>query len=70
MKIEIIKQNGIECLAIVVPLNATPVQSKSALAKAAAKGLSADTVPANLLATTGGFTRYGNCKVSLNVLKD
>lgn len=58
-----------DTLILTVKLHAKPVQSKSALAKALAKGDKPEDVPATLLATTGGFTSPVNagCKVSLNV---
>lgn len=57
-----------DTLILTVKLNATPVQSKSALAKALAKGLKPEDVPATLLASTGGFAPAAGCKVSLNVI--
>ncbi len=54
-------------MTLTIELHA-PVQSKSALDKAAKKGIPADKVPASLVATTGGFTRFGNHAISLNVL--
>lgn len=56
-------------LILTVDLAAVAYKSKSAIAKALDKGLDADTVVANMLATTGGFQRCGDVKVSLNVLK-
>lgn len=71
---------GIKCdivegnkLCIVVDIspealkNAT--KSKSAIAKALAKGQAADTVPASVVASSGGFTLCGPVKLSLNVIK-
>jgi hypothetical protein len=73
MKFEIVNQNGKDVLCIVIPVDpeslANAKQSKSALAKAAEKGLAASTVPATLVASTGGFTACGPVKVSLNVTK-
>lgn len=54
-------------LTLTIQLAAKPYQSKSALAKALAKGIAPDQVPATMLATTGGFARVGDVKVSLNV---
>jgi hypothetical protein len=70
MKYEIVDGNK---LAIVIDVSPEAlkkaIQSKSALLKAAEKGLAASSVPANLLATTGGFITVGPVKLSLNVLK-
>lgn len=70
MKYEIVDGNK---LCIVIPIApadlAKAVQSKSAIAKALAKGGKAEDVPATLLATTGGFVSCGPIKLSLNVLK-
>ncbi len=56
-------------LILVIDLSVAPVQSKSAIAKAIAAKQDPSTVPANLLATTAGFTSVGDVKVSLNVMK-
>ena len=56
-------------LILVVDLAHSCIQSKSAIAKAVEKGRDPSTVPANLLATTAGFTSFGDVKVSLNVMK-
>lgn len=55
-------------LIITVDLDAKRTQSKSALAKAAEKGLDASTVPASMIANSGGFVRAGDAKYSLNVI--
>jgi len=69
-KAEIVDGNKL-CIVIDVSEKALKgaTQSKSALAKAAAKGLAADTVPPSLVATTGGFIVQGPVKFSLNVVK-
>lgn len=54
-------------LTLTIQLSAKPYRSKSAIAKALAKGLAIETVPETMLGTTGGFQRVENCKVSLNV---
>ena len=56
-------------LILVVDLAHSCVQSKRAIAMAVEKGRDPSTVPANLLATTFGFTSFGDVKVSLNVMK-
>ena len=56
-------------LVLTIDLKATPYQSKSAVRKALEKGLDPATVPANMIADTGGFTRFGEYKVSLNCMK-
>lgn len=55
-------------LVLTIALSKTPTQSKSAIAKAIKDKVDPSTVPATMLATTGGFTRCGNFKVSLNVM--
>lgn len=57
-----------DLLVITVDLKATPYQSKSAIEKALAKGGKAEDVPATMLGSTGGFTRCGAAKFSLNVM--
>ena len=56
-------------LIITVDLSQPPRQSKSAVRKALEKGLKAESVPANLVATTGGFipVANGKYKFSANV---
>ena len=54
-------------LFLTIELADKPYKSKSAIAKALAKGQKEADVPATMLATTGGFARVGDCKVSLNV---
>lgn len=54
-------------LIITVDLTTTPVQSKSALAKAIEKGVDPAKVPCTMIATSGGFVRAGNAKYSINV---
>lgn len=54
-------------MIVTIDLTSTPVQSKSALEKAAKKGLKPETVPCTLVATSGGFIRCGNFKFSGNV---
>jgi hypothetical protein len=56
-------------LILIVDLTHDCIQSKSAIAKALDKGKDPATVPHNLLATTAGFTSFGDVKVSLNVMK-
>jgi len=55
-------------LILTIDLADKPYRSKSAIAKALAKGLDAETVPATSLASSGGFVRCGDVKVSLNVM--
>lgn len=45
-----------------------PYQSKSALKKAEAAGVTPDKVPANVVCSSGGFVRFGNHRISINVL--
>jgi uncharacterized protein YaaQ len=54
-------------LIITIDTSGKPYQSNSALAKALEKGLKPETVPATMVASTGGFTRVGAFKVSANV---
>jgi uncharacterized protein YaaQ len=54
-------------LVLTIDLADKPYKSKSAIAKALAAGRGEETVPATMLASTGGFQRVGDCKVSLNV---
>lgn len=56
-------------LVLTIDLADKPYRSKSAIAKALARGLGEDTVDATMLGTTGGFQRCGDVKVSLNVTK-
>jgi hypothetical protein len=63
------KMNG-TTLVIEVPLaGAKPYVSKSAIAKAVAKGIDPATLTAEAVATSGGFQRLGDYKFSLNVNK-
>jgi hypothetical protein len=70
MKYEIVDGNKL-CIVIDISPEALKkaIQSKSALKKAAEKGLAASTVPFNLLATTSGFSTIGPVRLSMNVLK-
>jgi succinyl-CoA synthetase beta subunit len=54
-------------LVLTIDVSGKPYQSKSALLKALEKGLDAKTVPATMVATTGGFMRCDRFKVSANV---
>lgn len=54
-------------LIITVDLDVKPTQSKSAMLKAAEKGIEANKVPATMVATSGGFVRADKVKYSLNV---
>lgn len=61
------KVNG-NMLTITVEL-VKPYQSKTALQKAAKAGLAAETVPANVVASSGGFVKIATGqRISLNVL--
>ncbi len=55
-------------LVLTIKLADKPYRSKSALAKALAKGLAPETVPETSLATSGGFQRIDDVRVSLNVM--
>lgn len=54
-------------LIITCDISGKPYVSKSAVAKAEAKGQDASKLEAMALATSGGFVRAGNVKYSLNV---
>lgn len=71
MKYELVENGTKLCVIVdVTPAAlAKATQSKSAIAKALAKGGKAEDVPATLLATTGGFVSVGPVKLSLNVLR-
>lgn len=56
-------------LHLTIKLADAPYRSKSAVQKALAKGQTEESVEATMLATTGGFQRQGDVKVSLNVTK-
>lgn len=57
-------------LHLTIELAAAPYKSKSAIAKALKNGGSADDVPAEMLASSGGFTGAADgIKVSYNVMK-
>ena len=53
-------------LTLTIDLAKDPYISNSEAAKAAKEGRTAN---ANMLASSGGFTRIGDCKVSFNVMK-
>jgi hypothetical protein len=57
--------NG-DLLTLVINLKETPVISKSEAEKAAKAGRSP---VATQIASTGGFTQFGDVKVSLNAMK-
>lgn len=54
-------------LILTIDLAKTPYKSKSAIAKAIKAGGSEANVEPTMLASTGGFQRCGDVKVSLNV---
>jgi len=54
-------------LILTIDVSGTPYKSKSALLKAAAKGLDEKQVEASAVATSGGFVRQGKFKYSVNV---
>ncbi len=54
-------------LILTIDLADKPVQAKSAVAKAIEKGQKAETVPATVLASSGGFIRHDGFKVSFNI---
>ncbi len=62
------KRNG-DQLVITVELAKSPYRSKSAVAKALAKGQDESTVAATMLGGTSGFERFGDVKLSLNIIK-
>ena len=53
-------------LILTIDLASTPYVSNSEAVKAGKEGRPAQ---ANMLASSGGFTRIGDCKVSFNVMK-
>lgn len=55
-------------LVLTIDLADKPYQSKSAVAKALDKGKDPATVPATMLAGTSGFERFGDVRLSLNIM--
>lgn len=56
-------------LVLTIDCSGKPYVSKSAQAKAASKGIDIKTLVPEAIATSGGFMRVGNFKVSVNVNK-
>lgn len=54
-------------LTLTIDVGGTPYVSKSAIAKAMAKGLDPSKLSAESIATSGGFIREGKFKYSVNV---